>query len=895
MTKKILLGLFILLIGAVSIIAYNFYKNVKKPVSTSSIVAVPQNAALILQENNFSALYKKISSTNIIWEELIGNTTTAKTANAQIHYFDSILNHSFKPLANQPVLSSVHLSGANNFDLIFYINLPYDFTEQELVQKIKNTTHTNPTSRTYDAVNIYTATTKENKKIAFTFYKNIFAFSSSTVLIEDVIRQLNSKTSLKDNPSFAKILATSGQAEDGNIYINNTNFSKIVDQFISSSSKKYSSNLENYANWTELDIKTKPNSLMLNGFTLASDNNKFLSLFKNQQAQQTNAHSIIPSNVAFFYHYGFSDAKAFFEQRKQLLKSKNQFFNYQKFIDQQNENFGIDIEEELLSNIGNELAVLITEPLTDDFTSNQFLLFKTNNIDKTKTDLENMAQKVNEEPYHSEAFNEFAIHKIDLQNVFSQLFGKPFFNINSPFYTIIDDYVIFGQTESSIKAFISDYSNNKTLAKNENFQAFSDNLSSDANLSVYVNIARSVNLFKAYGKKDFAPIFEEKLELFRKFEAVAFQVNTEKNNLYYNNIYLKYNPIYKQDTRSLWELQLDTTISSKPQLVNNHKTGAKEIFVQDDAHKIYLISNTGKIVWSKQLQSAIIGKTHQIDVYKNNKLQLLFNTKNKIYLLDRNGNNVEKYPVKLEREATNGVTPLDYTNTRNYRLLIGCSNNMVYNYTIHGDLVDGWKYESAESFANQEIWHFALGGKDYILVPLQNGQVKVLERSGKDRLTISEKLPATGNKVFLKKGRDLSKTYITTIDTNGTVSKVYLNNKKEQILFENITAGSNFTFNNNQFIFSNNNNLIAFDSEINKIYDLELENEIVGSPIAISKEKTGVISGNNIYIINKTGSIENGFPLAGSTVFSISDINNDKTVNLVVGDGNKIVTYNLEE
>ena len=58
MTKKILLGVFILLIGAVSIIAFNFYKNVKKPVSTSSIVAVPQNAALILQENNFSALYK---------------------------------------------------------------------------------------------------------------------------------------------------------------------------------------------------------------------------------------------------------------------------------------------------------------------------------------------------------------------------------------------------------------------------------------------------------------------------------------------------------------------------------------------------------------------------------------------------------------------------------------------------------------------------------------------------------------------------------------------------------------------------------------------------------------------------------------------------------------------
>ena len=86
MTKKILIGLFILLVAAVSIIAYNFYKTVKQPVSNSSIIAVPQNAAFILQENNFSALYQKIANTNIIWEELVSNTQTGKKVNTQLHY-----------------------------------------------------------------------------------------------------------------------------------------------------------------------------------------------------------------------------------------------------------------------------------------------------------------------------------------------------------------------------------------------------------------------------------------------------------------------------------------------------------------------------------------------------------------------------------------------------------------------------------------------------------------------------------------------------------------------------------------------------------------------------------------------------------------------------------------
>ena len=56
----------------------------------------------------------------------------------------------------------------------------------------------------------------------------------------------------------------------------------------------------------------------------------------------------------------------------------------------------------------------------------------------------------------------------------------------------------------------------------------------------------------------------------------------------------------------------------------------------------------------------------------------------------------------------------------------------------------------------------------------------------------------------------------------------------------------------------------------------------------------GFSSNNEIYLINQSGEIEDGFPLAGSTQFSISDINNDNTLNLVVGQNKMIYTYNLK-
>mgnify|MGYP006193993533 FL=1 len=909
MTKKILILIFVLLLGAIGFIGYNFYKNVKQPISSNAIIAVPQNAALLLKEKNFTAFYKKIASTNIIWEELTNNTATFKSIKEQTHFLDSVLaiNEVGAVLSEKSMLMSMHLSGANSYDFVFYFSTLPNIDEKNVLTLLKSKLQLNPSARNYDGKNIYSIT-KNDKKLFFAFDKSIFAISHSSLLIEDVIRQLKSETSLLDDQAFNTILSTTGEVPDGNIFINHQRLPKILAQPIHQQDKEKVAKATNYASWSALDISLKSNSIMLNGFTsVDAQQNAFLSLFADQTntlgGPKINLTSIVPANTALLYYYSFSNSEKFFKNRKSWLKQNNTYFEYEKYIDAVSGAHSIDIEAELVANVGNELAFVITEPLNENLLGNRFVLFRVNSLEKAKENLNAIQQKTN---LKSTTEDEQKPQQLNFQLHFSQLFGKPFFDINQPYYLFIDDYLVFGETETGINEFYKNYVAEKTLQKDENFQAFSDQLSSSASIFVYNNIARSVHWYKTFMDEPFIPEIDSNIEFIRKFEAIAFQVSPQKDQLFYNNIYFKYNPVYKQDTRTLWEVLLDTTATA-PQIVLNHQTQTKEVIVQDVNNKLYLISTNGKILWTKQLSERIHGQIHQVDIFKNNKLQLLFSTKSKIYLLDRNGKNVNKFPVELKAEATTPVSPLDYDNNRNYRILIGCSNNIVYNYDSNGDLVKGWEYDASKSSPSGIIKHFIIGNKDYIVIPTKNGSIKVVQRNGKDRLQLKSNLPTTANEVFLKVEKDLASSYLICADSSGNVIKLFFNDKLEtlKLISENKTDFYSFsptnispTANSSSHVFAIENQVIVSDNSANQLFKTEIPETIIHQPLLFSlpdkSKKIGVVTASTIYLINDAGTIESDFPLSGSTPFMIDDINNDNTLNLVVGDKKLIFLYNLK-
>ena len=89
-----------------------------------------------------------------------------------------------------------------------------------------------------------------------------------------------------------------------------------------------------------------------------------------------------------------------------------------------------------------------------------------------------------------------------------------------------------------------------------------------------------------------------------------------------------------------------------PLIVKNHINNTNEIIIQDSKNILYLINSRGQVEWTREIDGKIIKEVNQIDSYKNGKLQYVFATAKSLYLLDRKGRDVGRFPLKFKDEIT---------------------------------------------------------------------------------------------------------------------------------------------------------------------------------------------------------------------------------------------------
>ncbi|CAN5444453.1 hypothetical protein BH10BAC1_BH10BAC1_05220 [soil metagenome] len=912
MVRKIIFGLVIASILIGGIYWFFYTKEARTPIS-EGINAIPIDAAIIFESKQSKNTWKKLSQTNIMWEELLGTKTIARL-NQQATSIDSALQIApeiAQLLDNHSVFISAHSNSQNDFDLLFVYSLPNltykSSVENYLKEKIQYK-KTPITATEFEGEAITTINTNKSSQIYYAIAQGILIISKSQKLIESSIHQLKSGFSLAKDKNFSKIINTSGKNVDANVYINYKKLPSLITPALFSQKEQTFESLLNFAACSSWDISIKPNALTLSGFTSASDSsNSFLSLFSKQKPQEAEVIKIIPSTTASFLFLGMSNVTAYHQDYKKYLIGKNRFAEYDKFIKNINSKYKIDIEKMMLSWMDNEMALVVTEPNSNDLTNNSYAIIRSNNIEEAINTLTALSETVApDSKTDSSNYKGNSIRMLNISNLLGNLLGQQFSNIKNNYFTSIDNYIVFADSHEALIAFIEANDSHKTLSNDKNYKSFSENISAESNIYLYNSIARSKNVYNAFIKDELAKEIETKEVILKKFEAVGMQFSSN-NKLFYSNIYLKYNPEQKQQAGTLWEAKLDTTVTSKPYLLINHKTKAKEVFVQDDANKIYLISNTGKTIWTKQLPEKIMSDVFQIDVLKNDKLQMIFNTRSSIYMFDRNGNLMDGFPIKLRSPATNAISVVDYEKNRDYRIFIATENKRIVCYNANGDQITGFAFDKTDEQVFVPLQYFIANSKDHLCAIDMKGKIYIMDRKGGIKVNMKEQMEQGIRNFYIEPGKDYNKTYLIAADTLGNIIKISLTNHKESIKIQDFETSPYFDWkdiNNDktkEFIFLTRNELKVFSADKSLLFKYEFESKISQTPLFFTfpdgTGKIGVSSeeSNELFLFNENGSLFNSFPINGKTGFSIGDLNNEGNYNLVTGSSeNSIFVYQLK-
>lgn len=921
MKKAIIItGSVIVIIAIAAFFSYKFIKKVISPVS-EAIYAVPIDAAFVFQTGNLYEVLRKTKHESDMWQEL-RNIPEILDLDRKIAFLDSLfrLNSKAKDIIkSRAVIISGHLVGEERLEYLFVLALPSSAGIDDINPLINDQLvgKASVKIRNYNDVDIYDVQFSRNNNMNFSYAvkQGMFLLSFSSIILETSIRQLDTQISLLNDKGYKKVQKTAGQNVDANIFINYKEFPKMMLFSCNKKNKDDVKAFRSFADWTELDMSIKKDAWMLNGFTYTNDSSyNYLNVFLKQKPQIISLSEILPSNTTAFIALGLSDLGRFNTDYRKYLEFTGQTSSYMKELSRIKKETGIDIEKMFYPLIDKEIGVVFTdiaEPV--DINSNAFAVVKT--INKTQAEEEfwkllsgyatnnNEKESSMKENYNLDDQTSFVIYRMPYPMLMKKLFGSIFSKVDASYYTFIDNYLVFGKSKKALGDFIHYKILRKTLGDDKNYKQFVENMTSKSNFYSYSNIARSPMLWASFFNDEVSKTITDNTATFQKFQAIAFQFYS-MNNMLYNNIYAKYNPVYKDEPRTVWETRIDTVTTFRPILIENLSTEEKCIFVQDVNNNAYLINSVGRVMWKIDVKEKIMSNIYQLDYFKNKKLQFLFSTKNHIHVVDILGNYVKQFPLKLRAPASNGVSLIDYDKKRNYRYFIAGEDKKIYAYSKEGNVLKDWKFKGTDNLVKSEIQSVEMDKKDYIVFS-DTRKTYITDRKGSIKIKPEMDFVRSVNNIFYVKSVK-KESYLITTDSSGTVKKISSDGSVSNTVFTNLSAVHYFIYcdvNNDgqeEYIFADKNLIEMYKENKSKTFSRELEDKVTEKPVVFNfskkTHKIGLVCGNinKIYLLNSNGSFYNGFPLAGKTMFSIGYFSKENdNFNLVVGSNDHFI-YNYE-
>ncbi|WP_224491487.1 ribonuclease HII [Robertkochia flava] len=675
----------------------------------------------------------------------------------------------------------------------------------------------------------------ENKHIYTTTLGKFFIASSSQLPVEDLIRN---RDHIKGVKELITLYGVAQRQASATLFLNNKKSMQLLSRGINS---KTADVFRAMSEWSSLDLQIDKDILKGNGIAIADDSlPNILNRFKNRPPGRSGIADLAPANASYFI--GIPNAKGLIKDPK---NAKDSLF--------------IMATETGFIKLGKQ--EVWTLEFEEDFPVEAHLL-----------------------PYTqaTETFRDFRLLSLNNKNLIKDRFGFLKAETSSEYAAVKAPYVFVSNNVEVLKDLIANLQNNSVISRLDAYSDLRKELADASSIELYVNL-EAINANDDLLQSDLI----QSVKLLENHKMLAVQYVMEGEFAHLNLLTKKKDHPKKEDhlITQLFNTTIDAPVLGKPQFVYNHRSKQKEVVVQDEENGLYLISTSGKVLWKKQLNGPILGKISQIDIYRNGRFQLAFATPGKVYVVDRNGNDVAPFPLTPEAAITQPLSVFDYDNTKNYRFCV-TMNNQVQMFNREASRVTGFKMKPTESQISNPPKHIRIDKKDYIAVQETNGKLHLLFRTGEPRIRIDQNLGLSDNEVYQHNNAFIMTSAegdLVSIDTKGKITrtkKPFEATHKIDATLHTIAAVSN-------------NILYIKDKRVELDYGIYTEPRIFyiydKIYIAVTDKQS-----HKIYLFDSEANLMENFPVYGTSVVDIDDIDNDRAIEIVTkGDKNSVVVYSL--
>jgi len=835
---------------------------------SDAISAIPTRSAFVVRVNDLHELALNLEAS------IPGNAIKKSILFANVTEFVALVNEvRINKEKNIQAFGGYDQYGAGSFGWIWCMEVEALPSITEAALASQGTVN----SRQYGSSKIVHFT-NEDFGFYFAHQNGLLLISKEENLVEASLKQLESGIDLTSDTRFMESLKTTSSKDPVNVFVQYNSLPDWLESVLETKTE-WPSHL---ATWSAFDLDINENDINFTGISLVPDSAAtYVGLFKNCGSGSTNFSDIIPENAALAVSQSCGEVDVWYKNFQKYLGRQNKLKTHQNQLAalQVDAKSWIDFTDE-------EIGVFYSEgTLTSAQSKNGFIRI---------IDAEQAIQTISKSSSNfNESYRDISLRKINGRHALPLIYGKLFSHLSEPYWFIYGNWAIFCNDLSNAKSTINNLLAEKTWANYGDYENVNSLRDGNVNIIAIAHNPEWLNLAIKELEPDLGKDIAKNKEAINAVNWAMVQLK-QNGDAAYSEVVLVHQTVSEGSAKQYWGVELEGKAISNPQLVLNHNTKANEVVVQDGAHNLYLIDAKGQVLWKRKLNGPILGEITQIDMFKNNKLQLVFNTAEMLYLIDRNGKDVAPFPVKLPQNATAPMAAVDYDKNRNYRLLIPCGKNL-YNYTIDGKQVKGWDFTKAKSDLVEQPKHAVIGSKDFIYTIDAAGSVYVLNRKGQIREPIKNKLSNLSSAIYLV-GDKTEGGKLSALGKSGYTLSLFLKDHKDSI--QPFGNKPQFMFADSKMqLFGADNELYVRSDALN--LDIELEEAIAAEPrvYKIGGATYFVVSTDKkqIWIFDSQGKALPGMPLYGSGIAALGRTNGKDIHAIVATDEGALVDYKLAQ